>query len=251
MAYTYDPIFAKDPGNPNIVAANASITIYDPADPNKTPIALKDTTGSPLPNPITVNAMGMGSAFVHPTLDRVAWFGASFNGFFTAYEGMKDEAVAAKEAAQDAANSAATAAADRVTAAAVNPSGKLILTKGNGGTVDAGSVVGPPGVPGPPGQNGANVLPTDDAIEQAVKTKGSKTEAALSATYAGAFPAAQTIVYNTDGSVQSVTENGITTSYTYNSDGTVATDSRTVNGVITTRNYGYTNGNLTSITKAA
>lgn len=76
------------------------------------------------------------------------------------------------------------------------------------------------------------------------------TDTALTATYAPAFPAS-TITYNTDGSVATVTDNGITTSYTYNTDGTVATDSRTVNGVTTTRNYGYTNGNLTSITKAA
>ena len=67
----------------------------------------------------------------------------------------------------------------------------------------------------------------------------------LPASYA--FPASQTIAYNTDGSVQSVTENGVTTTYTYNTDGTIATDTR--NGV--TRNYGYTDGNLTSITKAA
>jgi YD repeat-containing protein len=73
------------------------------------------------------------------------------------------------------------------------------------------------------------------------------TRAELSATYASAFPAAQSITYNPDGSVATVVENGVTTSYTYNGDGTVATDTRA--GV--TRNYGYTNGNLTSITKAA
>lgn len=73
----------------------------------------------------------------------------------------------------------------------------------------------------------------------------------LTATYASAFAASQSITYNSDGSVATVTENGVTTSYTYNADGTVATDSRTVNGVTTVRNYGYTNGNLTSITKAA
>lgn len=77
------------------------------------------------------------------------------------------------------------------------------------------------------------------------------TRAELTATYASAFPAAQSITYNTDGSVATVTDNGITTTYTYNTDGTVASDSRTVSGVTTTRNYGYTNGNLTSITKAA
>ena len=68
----------------------------------------------------------------------------------------------------------------------------------------------------------------------------SKTEA--SATYAPAFPASQTIAY-TDGNVTSVTEDGITTTYTYNPDGTVDTDTR--QGV--TRKYTYTDGNLTGI----
>jgi YD repeat-containing protein len=77
------------------------------------------------------------------------------------------------------------------------------------------------------------------------------TRTELSATYASAFADAQSITYNPDGTVATVTENGVTTSYTYNTDGTVATDTRTVNGVTTTRNYGYTSGNLTSITKAA
>lgn len=78
-----------------------------------------------------------------------------------------------------------------------------------------------------------------------------RVKTALNATYATAFADSQAITYNSDGSVATVTENGVTTTYTYNSDGTVATDTRTVNGVTTTRNYGYTNGNLTSITKAA
>jgi YD repeat-containing protein len=59
-----------------------------------------------------------------------------------------------------------------------------------------------------------------------------------------AFPASQTIAYNPDGSIASVTTDGITTAYTYNPDGTVATDTR--NGV--TRTYTYdTNFNLTGI----
>ncbi|MDQ1053162.1 lysophospholipase L1-like esterase [Arthrobacter sp. SORGH_AS 212] len=183
MPYTYDPIFAQDPDNPQVVASNASITIYDPQDPAKTPIAITDPTGSPLPNPITVDARGNGPAFQHPTLDRVAWFGAGFTNYFTAYEGMKDEAVAARSAAQDAANQAAMAAADRVTAASVNGSGKLILTKGTGEQVDAGSVIGPQGVKGDKGADGANVLPTDMAIKQAITTPGTETQAALTATY--------------------------------------------------------------------
>lgn len=76
-------------------------------------------------------------------------------------------------------------------------------------------------------------------------------DTALDATYDLSFADTQAITYNTDGSVATVTKAGITTSYTYNPDGTVATDSRTVEGVTVTRNYGYTDGNLTSITKAA
>lgn len=63
-----------------------------------------------------------------------------------------------------------------------------------------------------------------------------------SGTFVPADPALA-IVYNADGTVQSVTENGIATTYTYNADGTVATSTRL--GV--TRTYGYTSGNLTSV----
>lgn len=58
-------------------------------------------------------------------------------------------------------------------------------------------------------------------------------------------PTGTTITYNPDGSVATVTENGVLTSYTYNGDGTVHTD--TTQGV--TRTYSYdTNGNLTAVT---
>lgn len=183
MAFTFDPIFAVDPNNPATVAKNASITIFDPADPNQAPIAIQDPTGVPLPNPMTVDASGMGPAYQHPTLARVGWKGAGFVGYFTSYEGMFNETVAAKDAAQSAVGEAAAAAADRVTAATVT-GGKLILTKATGATVDAGSVIGPRGEKGDKGSDGANVLPTDTAIKQAITTPGTETQAALSATYA-------------------------------------------------------------------
>lgn len=96
-----------------------------------------------------------------------------------------------------------------------------------------------------------NAIMQDASVAAYISTPGSATATQLSATYASAFPNTQSITYNPDGSVATVVENGVTTSYTYNSDGTVATDTRTINGVTTTRNYGYTGGNLTSITKAA
>ena len=117
MPYTYDEIFAKDPnGNGDAIARNASITISDPADPTMAPIAITDPTGMPLPNPIIVDRDGMGPAFQHPTLHRVRWSGGGKMNYFTSYEGMFNETVAAKEAAQASSNSAASAAS---TAAAV------------------------------------------------------------------------------------------------------------------------------------
>ncbi|QHB37872.1 hypothetical protein SEA_OPIE_29 [Gordonia phage Opie] len=69
-------------------------------------------------------------------------------------------------------------------------------------------------------------------------------EGVADAAYAPAFPDTG-ITYDGSGNVQTVTEDGVATTYTYNSDGTVATDTRA--GV--TRTYGYDgNGNLTTIT---
>jgi len=93
----------------------------------------------------------------------------------------------------------------------VDESGNLILTKANADVVDAGPVVGPRGdkgdkgdtgaastVPGPAGpqgpagpkgdkgNDGANVLPTDTAIKQAIEDAASATRGELNKTYASA-----------------------------------------------------------------
>jgi hypothetical protein len=120
---TFDPIFAADPDNPELIAQNASVIIFDPDDPAKTPVSIMDVSGVPLPNPITVNEKGWGPAFKTPDdedeLFRVAWEGAGFNGFFTSYESMRDTAVAAKaDAAASASNAAAAQAAAEAAAAA-------------------------------------------------------------------------------------------------------------------------------------
>ncbi|TCN51794.1 YD repeat-containing protein [Rhodococcus sp. SMB37] len=72
---------------------------------------------------------------------------------------------------------------------------------------------------------------------------GRLSESSLNATYVRAFPDSTAVVYDGEN-VSSVTEDGITTTYTYNPDGSVATDTRA--GV--TRTYTYdTAGNLTEI----
>ena len=172
MAFTFDPIFATDPNNPANVAANAAITIFDPNDAGKAPITITDPTGSPIPNPVTVNKNGFGTAFQHATLDRVGWSGGGFEGYFTSYEGMKNEAIAARDAANDAAASAAADAVvrlDELIAAGEfeGPAGPL--TNLSIGTVEA--------TPGNP--------LTDEIIASEI-TSGTATTAALSATIATA-----------------------------------------------------------------
>ncbi|ATN90842.1 minor tail protein [Gordonia phage Lysidious] len=82
------------------------------------------------------------------------------------------------------------------------------------------------------------------AVDARIGAAGLLTQEDADAAYAPVFPDTG-ITYDGSGNVQTVTENGVTTTYTYNPDGTVATDTRA--GV--TRTYGYDgNGNLTSIT---
>lgn len=101
MAFTFDQIFAVDPASPDQVASNGLVTIFTPGDPNKAPITIGTSSGLPLANPVRVNDKGFGPAFTHPTLDRVAWSAGDLTGFFTSYEGMKNVALAAQEAADE------------------------------------------------------------------------------------------------------------------------------------------------------
>jgi hypothetical protein len=117
MAFTFDQVFAADPANPANIAQNAAITIFAPGDPTMAPLTITDPNGAPLANPLTVNANGFGSAFMHATLDRVAWAGGGFTGYFTSYEGIKNVAIAAQTAAEAAQAEAASAGAGVVDAA--------------------------------------------------------------------------------------------------------------------------------------
>jgi peptidoglycan/xylan/chitin deacetylase (PgdA/CDA1 family) len=171
MAFTFDPLFAQDPNNPNTVAKDGVLTLFDPADPTKAPITITDPTGSPLPNPITVDAFGMGPAFQHPTLERVGWFGAGFTNYLTSYEGMKKVATDAKDAAQAAAATAGAEAAAVATAAIGTATGAATeaATRANAAATAAANSAALVGAP------------ADAAIAAAVNGTGA-TKAALSAT---------------------------------------------------------------------
>ena len=187
--YFYDMDLVVDPLNPSNVVANGLVSIYDPADTaGVTLLALKDPSGLPLPNPLPSNANG----FLPPRIAQVPqtmWKSGGFTGYFNSYKGLRDESVAAVTAAQSAANDASTAAAQVVTTAAVNGSGKLILTKANGAAVDAGSVIGPKGdkgdtgSSGPQGPQGPAGVADDASIAAQINSSTSATKAALSATY--------------------------------------------------------------------
>ena len=172
MAYTFDNLFAADPSNPTNVAANASILLYDPADPTKAPVTITDPTGSPIPNPVTVNKNGFGPAMQHATLDRLAWEGGGFSNFITSYEGIKNEAVSARTAAQEA---AATAGADAVVRLdELIAAGEFEGPTGPLTNLSIGTVEATPGNP-----------LTDEIIASEI-TSGTATTAALSATIATA-----------------------------------------------------------------
>lgn len=165
-------------------AVSAQVTVYDAADTtNSTPLALKDASGVPTTNPLTSSSDAFVKPIYAPSQD-IKYVGAGLTVFVSSAVGMRDAAEAAAAAAQDAANTAVTAVADSIATAAVDGAGALVLTKANGTTVNAGNVRGAKGDKGDPGAkglDGANVLPTAEAIAQAVTTDG-PAKTALSAT---------------------------------------------------------------------
>jgi polygalacturonase len=187
MAYTYEQVFAADPANPANIAQNAAITIFAPGDVTMTPLSITDPDGTPLPNPIPVNANGFGSAFAHATLDRVAWAGGGFTGFFTSYEGMKQVAVDAQAAAESAAATAgadAAAVAEAAIAGATDEATAAAASAATAATNAASSATA--------AANAAALVgaPADTAIAAAVNNGASATKAALNATFVPKWKAA-------------------------------------------------------------
>ena len=218
MAYTFDNLFAADPSNPTNVAANASILLYDPADPTKAPVTITDPTGSPIPNPVTVNKNGFGPAMQHATLDRLAWEGGGFSNFITSYEGIKNEAVSARTAAQEA---AATAGADA--------------------TAELEARIASGEFKGEPGADGANVLPTNDAVANAITAEG-PTKTALSATYAGLVQLAKNPDTLIAGAITLDASDLVTSAavkWPDGSPGTLTITSRDANGAVLAYNITY------------
>jgi hypothetical protein len=152
----FDQIYAVDPNNSENVAENGVISIYAPG--TRTLLALKTVMGGPLPNPLQLNSRGFGPAFIADGYTLVAWEavapGEVFQGTFKSYEGVLEQATAAKA---QAAEGAAAELAQRIAVGEFN---------------------------GSDGKDGSNVLPTAAAVAQAITTPGSAANTALSATFA-------------------------------------------------------------------
>lgn len=121
-----------DPDNPMNVVANGSVGIYAPEDTaGVTLLPLKDLNGFPLANPLTSNAYGFTPGFLAP-LPQVRWKSGEFSNVYNSYIGLRDEAVAAKNAAQDAQAEAAGAGAS---AAVAQAAAELAAQAATGGGV--------------------------------------------------------------------------------------------------------------------
>jgi hypothetical protein len=100
--YPYDLNLVVDPLNPANVVAEGEVTLYDPTDTDfSSPLALEDLHGLPLGNPLTSSPTGFLQEFV-ATIPQVKWKSGPYEGLFNSYKGLRDEAVAAREAAEAA-----------------------------------------------------------------------------------------------------------------------------------------------------
>ena len=181
MAYAFKQIEAHDPNNPGLVAPNASVTIFEPGDPTKTPLTLTTLAGDPLPNPVTVNGLGYGPAFMHATLPQVAWSGGGLTGTFESYEGMRDEAIAARTAAETAAATAGAEAAAVADAAIGDATAEAEAAAASAAAAEAAATSSATAAANSAALVGA---PADTAIAAAINGTATATKTALNATYA-------------------------------------------------------------------
>lgn len=108
MSYHFPGLFAIDPNDLANVAVDSELIIFDPNDTTRTPIALTDSEGLAIPNPLTTNDKGFVGVF-HAELDEVGWTAAGLEGLVQSYKGIKDQAVQAASSAATAADSALAA----------------------------------------------------------------------------------------------------------------------------------------------
>jgi len=166
-----------DPDNPMNVVVNGSVGIYAPEDTAGTSLLpLKDLNGFPLANPLTSNAYGFTPGFLAP-LPQVRWKSGEFSNVYNSYIGLRDEAVAAKNAAQDAQAAAASAGADAAEVAQEALAGAVSDAQAAAAAAtNAAALVG---------------APADSAIAAAIAGANTSTRGVLDTTFAGKFSTQQ------------------------------------------------------------
>lgn len=167
--YPLDMQLVVDPLNPENVVREGAVFLYDPSDEaGVSPIALKDPSGLPLANPLQSNAFG----FTQPcivTIPRVKWKSGTFEGFFYSYDGLRNEAIAARAAAEIAQAAAVSAGADAASVAEAALAGAVSdAESAQAAAQAAAALVG---------------APADAAVETLVNAVGSATRAALAAAF--------------------------------------------------------------------
>lgn len=167
--YPFKVEIVVDPDNPMNVVQNGTVFLYDPSDEaGVSPIALKDLSGLPMPNPLTSNAVGALSPFV-ATIPQVKWKSGPWTGTFESFNGLRNEAVAARQAAEEAKSVAVTAGTDAAAVAAAALAGAVSDAEAaQEAAQTAASLVG---------------APADVAVETLVNAVGSATRAALAAAF--------------------------------------------------------------------
>lgn len=174
--YTYDSELVADPFTFQR-AANAAITVYDVTDTSETtPLALKDLQGLPLPNPLTSSAEAFVPAFMAPSA-QVKMVGGGLRVVRSSFQGVRDEAIAAKAAAAESKLAAQTAASSAAAAVSTELAGAV----GNATAAASSASTSAAAAAAAAALVGA---PSDAAIATAINGVGTATRAALNATYA-------------------------------------------------------------------
>lgn len=94
-------------------------------------------------------------------------------------------------------------------------------------------------------------MPLQERITALAQAIGADIKALQSAPGGAPPPVdSMSITYNGDGTVATVTEDGVVKTMTYNNDGTIATIAWPVGSLTRTETYSYTDGVLTGMTAA-
>lgn len=89
--YPYETQLALSGDGGNPVLIGAVVTIYDPSDTGLgSPVALVDTAGNPMTNPIQVSGSGFVPAF-QASIPQVMWVGGGFAGYLNSFQGLLTE----------------------------------------------------------------------------------------------------------------------------------------------------------------